>query len=193
MNILLIDNDEKINGIVQEISKIRNYNFFKSDFTFDQYFEKDIDLVIVDFSDEEAMNLLNQIISFNPRESIITISEKLECAEFMNCEKCKRMYNKKRLIKPIDINQLVQTIDNFDTISCRYENIDCFSDFNYIIDDVMRRFDYFVFDKNENKIYADKEANENQLTFELLNLTQLLNDFKVEFALVDNKEIQLKS
>lgn len=192
MKILLIDNDPNSNQIFEHMTRIKNYDIVRSNYSFSEYINDKFDLVIVDFDDKKSLALLKKILIENSKQNIITISEKLECAGLVSCKDCVELYNKKRLIKPLDFRQLLQTIEKFDSLSCKYQNIDCFDDFYLIVDDFMRKFSYYIYDESDNTIYANEKANENVLTMELLYLTKLLNNFDVSYELVSSKEIKLK-
>ena len=78
------------------------------------------DVVIIDFSMEGGESLLHEIFAVDTRQRIITLSDTPSCSESLGCAHCIAHYRKRRLLKPYKINEVIQTIKNFDSTPCEY-------------------------------------------------------------------------
>ena len=81
-----------------------------------------IDLFLIDFGNEAYKTYFKKILKENPKEKIITISENLTISDDISCFNCINNHNKRRLLKPYDIKELYETIDQFNSIQCKYYN-----------------------------------------------------------------------
>ncbi len=78
------------------------------------------DMVLIDFTIEHGIESLNTILELNPAQQIITISDSLDCSEFLGCNHCLEKYNKKRVLKHQGIHELLYLIDNFEEMPCEF-------------------------------------------------------------------------
>lgn len=192
MNLLLIDNDPEIYKKFKQICEFKDYSFFKSDYTFDQFETNNIDVVVIEFNDETSKNLLNRILEFNPLQNIIIISEILDCNCNLDCEICSKNHNKIRLLKPLNITELVNTIENFELLSCKYKNTKCFKEIYHVFEDIISRFNHFDFNQ-ETLLISGKNYSHHLQAYELFKLIEILEYYKINFKLVEETNIQLFS
>lgn len=78
------------------------------------------EMVLIDFSVEFAREALSRILEIDPQQAIISISDSLDCSEFLGCDFCLEHYNKKRLLKHQGIHDLLYLIENFEEMPCEF-------------------------------------------------------------------------
>jgi len=126
------------------------------------------DIVIINFTIEQGLEVLNHIQTHNPKQRIITLSEEL--VPSVNDEHhCKKHYNKRRLLKPIDNSEL----------------IGCAEGLVSILGDVLRRFNGVQYDIVNHQISID-----NPVT--IIDVTTFLKSKGIKHKINDQK-IQIES
>ena len=111
-----------------------------------KYKENIYDDIFIDFTDEEGSKFLNYVINDNPKQKIITLSDRLICSETKGCDYCRSHYNKIGLMKPVYENDLVYALSDvsFCQKFIKYGNL------INTIKDLDREFENFIFDPNTN-------------------------------------------
>lgn len=84
------------------------------------YKKEEPDMVLIDFTIDHGIETLTEILGLNPMQQIITISDSLDCSEFLGCNHCLESYNKKRVLKHQGIHELLYLIDNFSEMPCEF-------------------------------------------------------------------------
>jgi len=78
------------------------------------------DIVLIEFTISFGMDILYKILEINPLQKIITLSDSIDCSEFLGCDYCQENYNKRRVLKHQGIHDLLYLIDNFDEMCCEF-------------------------------------------------------------------------
>lgn len=84
------------------------------------YTEQNPDMVIIDFTIKDGAEVLKTILELNPLQHIITLSDSLDCSEFLGCDQCLELYRKRRVLKHEGIHELLYMIDNFSQTPCAF-------------------------------------------------------------------------
>lgn len=185
MNILLYDLEISKNDIYDIISKHLGINFLKVNnkddfFLFYEKHDKD-SLIIIDVSYNEGEEIFNHITKLNQKRKILVLSKILTYNYNFTCAQCIEQFNRKLLLKPLNIGQLIAYINNFDTLVCKFS-----SESNKIIEimhDILKQFVYYSYNEKEKKIIK-KENHTNNL-HELIRITELLNTHKISYEIED--------
>jgi len=183
--------DKSIRTKIASLSKIYDdiilFNILSCDATLDVYNENDIDIVIIDFSDDACRNILDEIVRINPFQKTITISNEIECSDKNGCVHCLKNFNRKRLLNTFNNQDLYYLIKNFDSKQCMYFN--SFTDIFDILEDILKRFSTCSYDKST-KIINVENTNEGMIT--LLEVINILNQHNVKYEIKDITTIQLR-
>ena len=174
MTILLLDDDyiivEQLKCLLQLDNK---WKLIKSDEIGDY---NNIDLVIVDVFDKRYKQILEDIIDFNPKIRTITVSDKLASNYDKGCEECSCNYNRIRLIKPIKLKLLFNTINQFDEIeTCPLK--DAFHNLENLIPIVIKQFRNLLYNEELQTISStgDIESKEHIYPLNFFNICQNVN------------------
>lgn len=185
MKILFVDKDQLLESLLTHMSSLTNkYEFFIChDFenAIKEYNENDIDIVIIDPTNIFGRKVLDYILKKKPRQKVITISGTLDHTEPKGCTYCQEYYNKVRLLKPVDIHELVEYLKDFHHDKCIYK--DKFNTPNGLIsimDKIIKNIAFTSYDK-ENKIIKFGMINP-----EYYDLLFLLKEKKIKFIVDDN-------
>lgn len=194
MNILVADADYLVVNLLEHFkdleSNLKIFNIVNNKDGLEQYKNNDIDLVILDFSVNNYSELLLEIMKINKFQKTITISESLTYSENLGCDFCIQNHHRIRLLKPIKIQELIDTIQNFDTKRCKYfgslENIENF------ISDIERRYLHYKYDSTTKQIMLkNKNTSSYQVIQELVDIINNLNEFNIKYSVTDDTLIQL--
>ena len=190
MNILIIDTDNNVFNLLNNLSSIEpNWNLIKFNHTLEQYKKNNIDFVLVDFSSEENEKILKEILKINQNQKTITISESLNCSELNGCDFCVINYNRRRLLKPINIKNLYDIIKNFSSEKCKYFN--SFQHIDLLLPEILKRFNLFSYNENTKTIHHKEGYNENYQMAELLEIVSILNENSIKYNILYNTDIEL--
>ncbi len=77
------------------------------------------DVVIIEFIMEHGIRLIREIEEINPDQKIITLSGSTICSCQKGCDYCETNRNRKRIMKPIEVQELIQAINDFDSVECQ--------------------------------------------------------------------------
>ncbi len=127
MRILIYDNNTKdVNYLYQKLKGLPLDSQVDTSSTYNNaidYYDTDkYNIIFIDFIDETGKEVLEYIIRDNPKQRIITISKVLECSEKLGCDFCLNNYNKKRILKPIHIDEIIKIFSNKETDCTTYLN-----------------------------------------------------------------------
>jgi hypothetical protein len=158
------------------------------------YKNNQIDCIIVDFATEENNSLIEDILNTNPKQKMIIVSEYLSCREEKKCVDCVSLYNKRRLLKPLDPKELYYAIKNFDIIKCKYFNLECFENIRGILPDIMKRFIFYTYDQDRKVIALKKEemaGKEHGYMGELIDILDILNQHDVKYNMLNETDVKI--
>ena len=187
MTILLLDDDYIIIEQLKCLIKIdKSWSLIKlKEMSYDK-----IDLVIVDIFNEEYKQILQNIVDINPNIKTITVSDKLTSNSSKGCEYCNCNYKRIRLIKPIKLKSLFNTIKNFDTIpSCPLMN--AFEKLESLIPIIIKQFKNLHYDKELQVVSSTSNIESKEHTMQILSLLTLLDQNKIQYTFLDNSSIKI--
>jgi len=178
LNILFIDSDEKLFGLFQHLDTIKDINitFCVDDKCTTSLYEKGkFDIILLNFSSNIGNEFLDVILLNDLKQRIITISPELSCSENLGCDYCVENLNKKRLLTPVDIGDLITLIKNFDTTSCKFKDKFTSKDgildiLQYIVTQYDSRYDLekkIIYTKLINAINIISLLNQNNIKHEI--------------------------
>ena len=191
MKKLLIDNDVHTLQQLLLVSDLKDTNLLISDHTLEQYINNDIDLVIADFSNSHNKKLLDEITEHNPQQKVLIISSELDCKNELGCGHCVSNYNRKRLLKPIDVKEMYNFLENIDCTSCKYEESQCFTYMQHYLEDILRSYQYYNYDKEKYLISKIDTHDNTYVLQEQIKIHHLLEKFNIDHTLLDNMDIQI--
>jgi two-component SAPR family response regulator len=126
MKILFIDNPSIQNsiriGLLEQMAHHDVHLIGDFDEAVKFYNEEEPEMVIIDFIIPHGLEILHKILEINPSQHIITLSDSLDCSEFLGCNYCLEHYRKKRVLKHQSIHDLLYLIDNFSEMPCEFAN-----------------------------------------------------------------------
>lgn len=153
--------------------------------------ERDYEIVIVDFTSEDGAKLLITLMQNNKEQKIITLSEKLQCSVLQGCDYCVKNYKRRRVFKPLSMDDVIKTILNYDEIDCLYRNK--FENIIEILDKIIGNYDNFEYEPQQHRIKA-LEKNSSHLVFnDLLKITDILKESNIEFCIDEKYNINLSN
>lgn len=151
-------------------------------------FEKEtFDFVIIDFNNEEGKAFLKHVIKTNPVQKIITLGYELKSSED-DCKRCQELYNKRRLMKPINPIDVYKLIMEFDKTPCKYASR--FGDPKELLHDFINRYDCFMYDE-EHQTITNKKHPHDYLMKEFINIVEDLRRYNIEHQIIDGYQIKI--
>ena len=79
----------------------------------------EIDVVIIEFMMEHGIRLIQEIEELNPDQKVITLSGSSSCSCVKGCAYCTTTLNRKRIMKPIEVGDLLDAINDFESVECQ--------------------------------------------------------------------------
>ena len=143
------------------------------------------DKVFIDYDNNIGKKILGEILQIKPKQKIFLLSQKDECPVGKNCEFCKSNYKKHIIIKPLSQDQLTKIISR--KFTCESEFL---SKKEFILEkikkEVQLEYPYLKFDYCKNK---DSFLSENLPTSALVFITNLLNQYEINFHVTHKNQI----
>ncbi|WP_072680059.1 hypothetical protein [Arcobacter sp. LA11] len=189
MEILVYDLESYENDIYDIVSKHLDIKFikvFNKDDFFFNYDEKNESIIIIDVTDDCGEEIFNLITDSNPKQRILVISRSLSYNHTFTCQQCDNTFNRKLLLKPLNVGQLVAYIKNFDNLTCKYSSNS--NNIIEIMEDVLKQFLHYSYNK-EKKMIVKKDTTSKNIK-ELLKITELLKTHNIRFN-IEGENIKL--
>jgi hypothetical protein len=188
MKILIFDLEIYENDIFDIVKKyIRSIEFYKTNKE-DEFLKnlknKEYQLLIIDVSTPIGDYVFQEATKLNEKYNILVISTNLTYNSELSCNNCSLKYNRKLLLKPLKANDLVNYLQNYDKLSCKYSIAS--NNIIEILEEVMKQFNYYVYKRDESKIVLIRSNN----IKELLNIIDLLNIHNIQYV-IENDDINL--
>lgn len=76
----------------------------------EKFNKNEYDKIYIDFSDEIGSKLIKIISSQKPKQELFMINSEYECVEEKDCMYCMSEYNRKSLVKPLNIDVIQKSI-----------------------------------------------------------------------------------
>jgi hypothetical protein len=190
MNVLIFDLNIYKNDLFDIVDMyLKEINSFKTNDkeNFLSRLKSDIkyDLLIIDVSTSCGDYVFEEATKLNERYNILVLSNTLTYNSKLSCKACSLKYNRKLLLKPIKANDLVNYILNYDKLTCKYSIAS--NNIIEILEDVMKQFTSYSYDKNSEKIILVEEHSNIR---ELLNIVDLLNIHNIHYV-INNDDINI--
>lgn len=184
MEILVYDLESYQNDIYDIVSEHLNIKFIKvfnkEDFFF-LHNQRSENITIIDVTETSGEEIFNLITNKNKKQKVLAISKTISYNQEFSCEECAKIYNRKLLLKPLNVGQLIAYIQNFDNLICKFS-----SNLNNILEimaDIVEQFLYYSYDE-ENRMIIKKETQSKDIK-ELIKITELLKTHNIQFSIVD--------
>jgi len=188
MKILFVDNDRSLRELFNHLNKIDgiHVDFCEDcDVSKDFYEHNKYDIIVINFSLDYGKTILNYILGKNPKQKIITVSENLECSEIKGGDFCQKNFNKVRLLKPVDLSELIKCIKNFDEYVCEYKDkFECKQGLLLIMNEILKRFYGVTYDKATKVITTTS-------TSSLVDVITLLEEKSIQYQAIANNKIEI--
>jgi len=192
MNILIIDTDNVIVNAFNLLKKIEpNWNILISDGTLNTY-NDNIDFVVVDFSTQSNQDMLNDIIKINQNQKTITVSDSLRCSEQKGCEFCIQHYNRRRLMKPINIKALHEIVKHFGDKKCKYASTNSFHNITMILPTILKRFLSYSYNQNSRILKPVSNSSEIHIMKDMIDIIEILKTHHVKYNITNNTDIVIE-
>jgi len=185
--ILLLDDDYIITEQLKSLTQVdKSWQIVKAD----EVSYNKVDLVVVDTFNHKYNQILEEILKENQQIKTITVSDKLSSSFSKGCKYCNSHYNRIRLIKPIKLKVLFETIDEFDSISvCPL--MDAFKNFDKLIPLIVKQFKNIFYDQEQKIISSTSDIESKEHTMQVLSLLTLLDQNEIQYTLLDESSIKL--
>ncbi|WP_122893416.1 hypothetical protein [Arcobacter peruensis] len=139
-------------------------------------------LLIIDVTNKIGEKIFNHITNTTPKQKVLVLSKTLLYNLTFTCTQCAELFNRKLLLKPLNADQLIDYIQNFDDLLCKYSSDS--SEITEIMNDILKHYIYYSYDKEKKMIMLEKTLSSN--TKELLNITELLNTHKIRYEMEED-------
>lgn len=152
----------------------------------------EIDLVIIDIFHEKYNQILQDILKINPTIRTLVVSDKFEKKLDKDCEYCNKHYSRIRLIKPIKLKVLFNTIKNFDDIPiCPLA--DAFSSLEKLLPIIIKQFKNLFYDEESRTIQTNSELDSKENTMQILSLLTLLDQNEIKYSILEDSSVQIEA
>ncbi len=98
--------------------------------------------------------IFNYITNTHPKQKILAISKTLTYNHTFTCEECAKLFNRRLLLKPLNVGQLLAYIQNFNKLICKYSSES--NEILEIMEDILKQFIYYSYDKEKKEIIKNK-------------------------------------
>ena len=122
------------------VNKTKNEKEFLEELKHTKY-----NLLIIDVSTAIGEYIFEEATKLNEKYNILVLSNTLSYNSKLTCNECSLKYNRKLLLKPIKANDLVNYIQNYEKLSCKYSIAS--TNIIEILEDVMKQFVHYVYKK----------------------------------------------
>lgn len=152
------------------------------------YYANKYDTVFVDFIEDEGKKLLAEILKNDHTQRIITLSKLFECSEALGCDYCLEHYNKKRVIKPISEDEILQIFTHKEDICSKYSGDILIMELKRIEKIIKQSYTHFTLDI-ETLTFIDHGESHYKNDFFLI--IDKLTEYKVKHTVDENGNIKV--
>ena len=145
----------------------------------------DYELLIIDVTTTMGDYVFQEATKLNEKYNILVISETLSYNSELSCNECSLKYNRKLLLKPLKANDLVNYIQNYDKLSCKYSIAS--NNIIEILEEVMKQFINYEYKKEKSKIILINKHNNIK---ELISIIDLLDIHNIQY-IIEEDDINL--
>lgn len=190
MEILIYDTESTNQDIYDIVANYLNINFIKTTTEEEFYLHykkisKD-SLIIIDVTNEIGEKLFQHITNTVPKQKILVISKTLTYNHTFTCKQCADIFDRKLLLKPINVHHLILYIQNFDNLLCKYSSDS--NEISAIMDDILKQFISYSFNRETKEIILN-DTSSNHIK-ELISITDLLKTHNIRYE-IQEKNIKL--
>lgn len=196
MNILIYSNMEDDLGSLPFkyiVDYLEEYNFEAHENPqnlLQNYRKKEFDVVILDDEAPHFKKVLNTISNLKSFQNTIIVSSKVKpCNPLMDCDFCTKNYSRRRLFKPLDSFELIDTIKNIYEQNCKYFNT--LKDKSTVLGDILKKFLYFTYNEKRDLIEPNPDTSTSLLMAELLEVIDLLDEHGLQYEVNHDHTISI--
>ena len=180
MKILYVDRDNQVESLLKHISSMTTFEvIICHDFEqgVKEYNDNAIDIVIIDSTKDFGRKVLDYILKKKANQKIIIISDYLGHTEPKGCDYCQKHYNKVRLLKPVDISELVGYLKDFHHDKCAYKDkFDSTNGLISIMNKITKSIPFTSYDKHHNIVKF------NSMDSDYYNFLFMLKEKKIKYT-----------
>ena len=193
---LLIIASEEIRNIIEEIKVVSSTDLeiCIPDFpqnSIDMFDNGIFDIVIAElkYASLNAIPVQEHISKFKPSQRVITIGDGIIGCNDKKCDECVTSYNYRRVVVPLNLKELYNTIVNFDKIECR--QFKCLEHLDKLIPVILKKHPALIFDLENKQIIYDSFHRHNAPEVNFYKLFQELQEYNVCCEYVSDEVIQI--
>lgn len=154
----------------------------------DFYSKYNYDIVFIDFIDDFGKRLLTYILEHNPKQRIITISGICEYSEKLGCDFCVENYNKSRVMKPINHEDIVQIFNGKEHNCELYASNKMMMELKKIEKTIKKEYSDFLFDE-QTLTFSSKNLRHYNPDF--FTIIEKLNESDIEYSVDEHANIKI--
>jgi hypothetical protein len=189
MKVLIFDLDIYKNDIFDIVGTylkdVYTYKTNDKEIFLDKLKSESYELLIIDVTTSTGDYVFEEATRLDEKYNILVVSNTLTYNSELSCKECSLKYNRKLLLKPIKANDLVNYIQNYNKLSCKYSIAS--KDIIEILEDVMKQFIFYAYEKDLAKITLQGK---NSNIKELLTIIDLLTIHEIHY-IIENDDINL--
>lgn len=191
MDILVFDTENYSNDIYDIVeSYVDDVKFEKlssESIFFQKYQQDNFPLLIIDVTSDLGEEVFNKVTNKNQKQKILVLSKTVNYNSQLSCEDCAFKFNRKLLLKPVQANELIRYIQNYDKLDCKFSGYaNCVIE---ILEDIMQQFVSYRYDKKTETI--KKKKNNIKNIKELISITEILNIHNITYSIDNDDNISL--
>lgn len=195
MNILIYENNKTHNNYLLflldtfkkhlkeiEVINAENYKDFIS-----IYSENHFDIVFIDTENDNGSQILNYLLETNLEQNIVIMNNDYECIDELSCNITNKNYNKYRIIKPINQEELIQILKN-------EKQDELFSNLSKelkILKIIEKQIDNYKLDLDKSEFIPMNNNFKEKILSSTLTILKMLDDHGIKYELLENYTIKL--
>ncbi len=185
MKILVYDNNhndiEHFHGLLDNmpfdinVEKYTRYSDVEKNFKLNSH-----DMVFLDIESDNSPKLLKYINEQSPKQKIVVFNNSLKCSEELGCEHCRSNYNKCRIIKPVNYQDIIYALKNN---HCEYDY--CGTDIEAKLSVLSKPFQSLKLNIDSLQL-NHSNSNNNLVISDTIDFTKLLDKNNIKFKVFEN-------
>lgn len=192
MTILVFDTENYNNDIYDivetYVDDIKFEKLNSESIFFQRYQQDNFPLLIIDVTSTIGEVVFEKVTNENIKQKILVLSKSVNYNSQLTCEECAFKFNRKLLLKPVQANELIKYIQNYEDLNCKYSGYaNCIIE---ILEDIMQQFVTYRYDKKTETIKKKKATTKN--IEELISITEILNIHNITYSIDNEDNISLK-
>ena len=152
------------------------------------YHANKYEVIFIDFAVNGGKKFLADVLKNDAHQRIITISKVIECSEMLGCDYCLEHYNKKRILKPITQDEVIDIFSNKEYPCPKYAGVALFMKLKQIEKIVKQSYTNFTLD-TEKLIFIDHGQHHYDNDF--FTIIEKLTQYSIKHTVDENGNIKV--